>query len=94
MEGHPDKICDQVADGIMDALLEQDPLSRVACDVSASTGLIMVYGQITTSATVDIPKIARKTIQDIGYTDTDYGIDGIKYTLQNKLKCYRDEYFT
>jgi S-adenosylmethionine synthetase len=81
MEGHPDKICDQVADGIMDALLEQDPLSRVACDVSASTGLIMIYGQITTSATVDIPKIARKTIQDIGYTDTDYGIDGIKCSV-------------
>jgi S-adenosylmethionine synthetase len=81
MEGHPDKICDQVADGIMDAILEQDPLSRVACDVSASTGLIMIYGQITTAATVDIQKIARKIILDIGYTDTDYGIDGKKCSV-------------
>lgn len=76
MEGHPDKICDQVADGILDAILEKDPFSRVACDVSASTGLITIYGQITASCTVDIPQIARKIIQDIGYTDTDYGIDG------------------
>ncbi len=76
MGGHPDKICDQMADWVMDAILEQDPLSLVACDVSASTGLIMIYGQITTSATVDIPKIARKILQDIGYTDADYGIDG------------------
>ncbi|MHC1720331.1 MAG: methionine adenosyltransferase [Clostridiaceae bacterium] len=81
MEGHPDKICDQIADGIMDAILEQDPLSRVACDVSASTGLIMIYGQITTSAAVDIPKIARKILQDIGYTDADYGIDGRKCSV-------------
>lgn len=81
MEGHPDKICDQIADGIMDAILAQDPLSRVACDVSASTGLIMIYGQITTSAVVDIPKIARKIIQDIGYTDADYGIDGRKCSV-------------
>lgn len=81
MEGHPDKICDQMADGIMDAILEQDPMSRVACDVSASTGLIMIYGQITTSATVDIPKIARKILQDIGYTNADYGIDGRKCSV-------------
>jgi len=76
MEGHPDKICDQVADGILDAILEKDPLSRVACDVSASTGLIMVYGQISTSCSVDIPKITRRIIQDIGYTDAEFGIDG------------------
>lgn len=76
MQGHPDKLCDQIADGILDAILSQDPLSRVACDVSASTGLVVIYGQITSLASVDIPKIARKIIMDIGYTDTDFGIDG------------------
>ena len=76
MEGHPDKLCDQIADGIMDAILEQDPMSRVACDVSASTGLIMIYGQITTDAIVDIPAIARRIIQDVGYTAAEFGIDG------------------
>lgn len=76
MEGHPDKMCDQVADGILDAILAKDPLSRVACDVSASTGLIMIFGQITSSCTVDIPAIARKIIQEIGYTDTAFGMDG------------------
>lgn len=76
MEGHPDKICDQVADGILDAILEKDPWARVACDVSASTGLIMICGQITTACTVDIPFTARKIVQDIGYTDTELGIDG------------------
>ncbi len=81
LEGHPDKMCDQVADGILDAILEQDPMSRIACDVSASTGLIMIFGQITTSAIVDIPDITRKIIQDIGYTDTDYGFDGEKCSV-------------
>ena len=76
MEGHPDKLCDQIADGILDAILEKDPLSRVACDVSVSTGLVTIYGQITTSAIVDIPAIARRIIQDVGYTDTDFGMDG------------------
>lgn len=76
MEGHPDKLCDQIADGILDAILETDPFARVACDVSASTGLITVFGQITTVSTVDIPAIARKVIQDVGYTDSDFGIDG------------------
>lgn len=76
MEGHPDKLCDQIADGVLDAILEEDPFARVACDVSASTGLITVFGQITTVSTVDIPAIVRSIIQDIGYTDSDYGIDG------------------
>ncbi|NCD08039.1 MAG: methionine adenosyltransferase [Negativicutes bacterium] len=76
LEGHPDKICDQVADGILDAILEKDPFSRVACNVSASTGLIMIYGQITMRCTIDMPLIARKIIQEIGYTDTEYGLDG------------------
>ena len=76
MEGHPDKLCDQIADGILDAILEEDPFARVACDVSASTGLITVFGQITTVSTVDIPAIVRSIIQDVGYTDSDFGIDG------------------
>lgn len=76
MEGHPDKLCDQIADGILDAILEHDPFARVACDVSASTGLITVFGQITTVSMVDIPTIARTIIQDVGYTDSDYGMDG------------------
>ncbi|MGA9517337.1 MAG: methionine adenosyltransferase [Trichococcus sp.] len=76
MEGHPDKLCDQIADGILDAILEQDPFARVACDVSASTGLITVFGQITTVSTVDIPVIVRTIIQEVGYTDSGFGIDG------------------
>lgn len=76
MEGHPDKLCDQIADGILDAILEDDPFARVACDASASTGLITVFGQITTVSTVDIPAIVRTIIQDVGYTDSEYGIDG------------------
>lgn len=74
-EGHPDKLCDQIADGILDEILKQDPLSRVACDVSVSTGLIMIFGQITTSAAVDLQETARRIIRDIGYTDADFGID-------------------
>ena len=76
MEGHPDKLCDQIADGILDAILKEDPFARVACDVSASTGLITVFGQITTVSTVDIPAIVRSIIQAVGYTDSDFGIDG------------------
>lgn len=81
MEGHPDKMCDQISDGILDEILENDPGARVACDVSVSTGLVMVYGQITTNCTVDIPHIARRIINDIGYTDTDYGIDANKCSV-------------
>lgn len=76
MEGHPDKLCDQIADGILDAILDEDAFARVACDVSASTGLITVFGQITTVSTVDIPAIVRTIIQDVGYTDSSFGIDG------------------
>lgn len=74
-EGHPDKICDQVSDAILDALLEQDPNSRVACETCTTTGLVMVMGEITTKGYVDIPKIVRKTISEIGYTSTGYGFD-------------------
>ena len=74
-EGHPDKMCDQISDAILDALLEQDPMSRVACETCTTTGLVMVMGEITTSAYVDIQKIVRDTVAEIGYTRAKYGFD-------------------
>jgi len=75
-EGHPDKICDQISDAILDAILEQDPTARVACETMASTGLVLVSGEITTDCYVDISKIARETILDIGYSNGEFGFDG------------------
>ncbi|HIS25554.1 MAG TPA: methionine adenosyltransferase [Candidatus Pullilachnospira intestinigallinarum] len=74
-EGHPDKICDQISDAILDALMEQDPMSRVACETAITTGLVLVMGEITTKAYVDIQKIVRDTIREIGYTRGKYGFD-------------------
>lgn len=74
-EGHPDKVADQISDGVLDALFEQDPNSRVACEVLVTTGLVLVAGEVTTKGYVDIPKIARQIIHDIGYTDATYGFD-------------------
>ncbi len=74
-EGHPDKMADQISDGVLDALLAQDPMSRVACETSLTTGLVLVFGEITTSAYVDIQKIVRATIKKIGYDDPAYGFD-------------------
>ena len=74
-EGHPDKLCDQVSDAILDALLEQDPNSRVACETVTTTGLVLVAGEITTNAYVDIQKIVRDTVKEIGYTSSDMGFD-------------------
>ena len=74
-EGHPDKICDQISDAVLDAILAQDPMARVACETFTTTGLVTVMGEITTNAYVDIEKIARETIADIGYTDSAYGFD-------------------
>ena len=74
-EGHPDKMADQISDGILDALLAQDPMSRVACETSVTTGLVLVFGEITTTAYVDIQKIVRETIKNIGYDDPAYGFD-------------------
>ena len=74
-EGHPDKICDQIADGILDAIMAEDPYGRVACDASISTGLVLVTGQITTSCDINIPEIVRNIISDIGYTKAEYGFD-------------------
>ena len=75
-EGHPDKICDQISDAVLDALYEQDPYSRVACETLTNTGFIIVMGEITTKANIDIPAIARKTVVDIGYDSSDKGFDG------------------
>ena len=74
-EGHPDKICDQISDAILDALLEQDPMSRVACETATTTGMVLVMGEITTNAYVDIQKIVRDTIKEIGYTRGKFGFD-------------------
>ena len=74
-EGHPDKICDAISDAVLDALMEQDPMSRVACETAITTGLVLVMGEITTSAYVDIQKIVRDTVREIGYTRGKYGFD-------------------
>ena len=74
-EGHPDKMCDAISDAILDALLEQDPMSRVACETATTTGMVLVMGEITTKAYVDIQKIVRETIREIGYTRGKYGFD-------------------
>ena len=75
-EGHPDKICDQISDAVLDAIMEQDPMGRVACETSVNTGFVLVMGEITTSAYVDIPAIVRQTVLDIGYDRSEYGFDG------------------
>lgn len=74
-EGHPDKMCDQISDAILDALLEQDPMSRVACETATTTGMVLVMGEISTNAYVDIQKIVRDTVRNIGYTRGKYGFD-------------------
>lgn len=75
-EGHPDKICDQISDSVLDAIFSQDPMARVACETSVTTGLVLVAGEITTNCYVDIPKIVRNTILEIGYDRAKYGFDG------------------
>ena len=74
-EGHPDKVCDSISDAILDAMMEQDPMSRVACETATTTGLVLVMGEITTKANVDIQKIVRDTIREIGYDNAEYGFD-------------------
>ena len=74
-EGHPDKICDQISDAVLDAIYAQDPSARVACETTVTTGIVSVMGEITTNCYVDIPKIARSVIEDIGYTRAKYGFD-------------------
>ncbi len=74
-EGHPDKICDKISDSVLDAILAQDPMSRVACETCTTTGMVMVMGEITTKAVIDIPALVRETIREIGYDNSEYGFD-------------------
>jgi S-adenosylmethionine synthetase len=74
-EGHPDKICDQISDGVLDAILKDDPYARVACETAVTNGLVIVMGEITTNTYVEIPEIVRNTVRDIGYTDPEYGFE-------------------
>ena len=74
-EGHPDKICDKISDAILDAMLAQDPMSRVACETFTTTGIIMVMGEVTTNANIDVAEIARETVREIGYDNAEYGFD-------------------
>ena len=83
--GHPDKMCDQVSDAILDAMLAQDPRSRVACETATTTGLVMVLGEVTTSAQLDIPSLVREVVSDIGYTDSDMGFDAATCAVQVAL---------
>ncbi len=84
-EGHPDKICDQISDRILDEILSQDPMSRVACETCCTTGLVLVMGEITTKANIDIQGIVRKTVLDIGYDRAKYGFDGSTCAVINSL---------
>ncbi|MCL2087996.1 MAG: methionine adenosyltransferase [Oscillospiraceae bacterium] len=75
-EGHPDKVCDQISDAVLDAIIEQDPTARVACETTCTTGMILVMGEISTNCYIDIPKVARNVVKEIGYDDNSYGFDG------------------
>ncbi|HVV45586.1 MAG TPA: S-adenosylmethionine synthetase N-terminal domain-containing protein, partial [Bryobacteraceae bacterium] len=87
-EGHPDKVADHISDAVLDAVLAQDPTGRVACEVLVTTGICVVSGEITTNCYVDVPKIARDTIRDIGYTNAEMGFDsktcGVLNTIQGQ----------
>ena len=84
-EGHPDKICDQISDAILDAILEKDPVGRVTCETVTGTGFIHVFGEISTSSYVDIPRVVRETIKEIGYTNEDYGFDYKTCAVQTSI---------
>ena len=84
-EGHPDKISDQISDAVLDAMLEQDPKARVACETLVKTGMVVVAGEVTTTAWVDIEKLARETVLEIGYNDSEMGFDGASCAVLNAL---------
>src|SRR5579884_1952809 len=86
-EGHPDKMCDQISDAVLDALLTEDPLSRVACETATTTGMVLVFGEISTAGWVDVPKIVRDTICEIGYTRAKYGFDAETCNVSVSLKA-------
>ena len=84
-EGHPDKLCDQVSDAVLDACLTDDPRSHVACECYATTGMILIGGEITTKTYVDIQQLARDVVKDIGYTNPDYGMDFESMAVLNTI---------
>ena len=92
-EGHPDKMCDAISDAILDVLISQDPMSRVACETAITTGLVLVMGEITTNAYVDIQKLVRQTVREIGYNHGSYGFDcdtcGVITTMMNSQGILR-----
>jgi S-adenosylmethionine synthetase len=90
-EGHPDKICDQVSDAVLDALIAKDPYSRVACETAVTTGLVLVMGEITTDTYVDIPKLTRKTIAEIGYDGADSGFNGMTCAVLTAIDEQSDD---
>jgi S-adenosylmethionine synthetase len=90
-EGHPDKVCDQISDAVLDAVLTDDPQGRVACEAAATTGLVMVFGEITTSTYVEIPELVRNVIRDIGYTDSSHGFDYSTCGVMVSLKAQSAE---
>src|SRR5579871_4903959 len=85
-EGHPDKMCDQISDAVLDALVAKDPMSRVACETATTTGLVVIIGEITTQAYVEIGEIARNVVRGIGYTDSDFGFDANTCAVMVSIK--------
>ena len=93
-EGHPDKLCDQISDGVLDAVLRNDPMGRVACETCVTNGLVVVMGEITTSSYVDVPGIVRETLRKAGYINADFGIDckscGVSVSIQEQVQIEGD----
>ena len=87
-EGHPDKICDAISDAVLDSILEQDPMARVACECATTTGLVLVMGEITTTATVDVQKIVREKVREIGYDRAKYGFDCDSCAVISSIHLY------
>jgi S-adenosylmethionine synthetase len=89
-EGHPDKLCDQISDAVLDAILENDPAARVACEAATTTGLVVVMGEITTSCYVEIADVVRNTVREVGYTRAKYGFDyetcGVMVSIKEQSK--------
>ena len=85
-EGHPDKVADQISDGVLDAVLADDPAGRVACEVLVTTGTVVVAGEITTTTYIDVPKVTRGVVASIGYTDASYGFDAKTCGILNALQ--------
>ncbi len=90
-EGHPDKMCDQISDAVLDAIIAQDKNCRVACETAVNTGIVLIMGEITTNNKIDIPKIARKVIKDIGYTNSEYGFDGETCSIVTSIDEQSDD---